>query len=148
MICLPRTADVDTMKIIVCLDDKGGMIFNHRRQSKDRVLNADVVRMTQGSRLCIDPFSLKLFEASEADLLCDERFLELAGDGDYCFVENRALAPYVDKIEEIVIYCWNRSYPTDVFLDIDPHSLGFKRISVKELEGYSHEKITKEIFSK
>lgn len=24
------------MKIIVCIDDKNGMMFNHRRQSKDR----------------------------------------------------------------------------------------------------------------
>ncbi len=123
-------------------------MFNHRRQSKDRVLNADVISMAQGSRLCIDPFSLKLFEASGVELLCDERFLDLAKEGDYCFVENRALAPYADKIEELVVYCWNRSYPTDVFFDIDPNALGFKRVFAEELEGYSHEKITKEIFSK
>ena len=27
------------MKLILCVDDKGGLAFNHRRQSRDRVLN-------------------------------------------------------------------------------------------------------------
>ena len=26
------------MRVIVCVDDNGGMLFNHRRQSRDRVL--------------------------------------------------------------------------------------------------------------
>ncbi|MBP3315973.1 MAG: ribonuclease Z [Clostridia bacterium] len=134
------------MKVIVCLDNNGGMMFNNRRQSKDRVLNADVLRMTERSRLCIAPFSLKLFENSGANLVCDENFLERAEDTDYCFVENKALAPYVDRIEELVVYYWNRFYPTDVSVDIDPHALGFKCVSIEEFEGSSHEKITKEIF--
>ena len=31
------------MQIIVCVDDRGGMLFNKRRQSRDRVLIADVL---------------------------------------------------------------------------------------------------------
>ena len=136
------------MKVIVCLDDKGGMLFNYRRQSRDRVLNADVVEMARGSRLCIDPYSKMLFEEGGAEIVCDTDFLELAQTGDYCFVENRALLPYADKFEEIIIYRWNRRYPTDTFFDVDVDKLGFKCVSTTEFEGYSHEKITKEIFKK
>ena len=136
------------MKVIVCLEDKGGMMFNHRRQSRDRVLSADVLAQCRGARLCISPYSMLLFEGGEADILCDESFLELAGEGDYCFVEDRALAPYADRIGEVIVYKWNRRYPTDVFFDIDPESLGFRRVSMTEFEGSSHEKITKEIFAR
>ena len=31
------------MIVIACLDDNGGMMFNHRRQSQDRVLRWSVV---------------------------------------------------------------------------------------------------------
>ena len=31
------------MKIIVCLDDYGGMLFNSRRQSRDRMLIDDIM---------------------------------------------------------------------------------------------------------
>ncbi|MBE6592390.1 MAG: ribonuclease Z [Ruminococcaceae bacterium] len=136
------------MKVIVCLDDKRGMFFNERRQSRDRVLNADVVAMSKGSRLFIDPYSKMLFEDSGADIVCDADFLELAGDGDLCFVENRALSGYIDKLEEIIIYRWNRSYPTDIFFDLEPEEHGFKCVSVSEFQGSSHDKITKEIFTK
>ena len=136
------------MKVMVCLDDKGGMLFGNRRQSRDRVLSADVVQMARSSRLCIDPYSMLLFEGSEADILCDKDFLDLAADNDYCFVENRALASYVDKIDELVIYHWNRKYPTDTFFDIDVKKSGFVLVSAEDFVGYSHDKITKEIFRK
>lgn len=136
------------MKVIVCLDDKRGMFFNERRQSRDRVLNADVVAMSKGNRLFIEPYSKMLFENSGANIVCDADFLELAGDGDFCFVENRALSGYIDKLEEIIIYHWNRSYPTDIVFDLEPEELGFKCISTSEFQGSSHDKITKEIFAK
>ena len=136
------------MKVIVCLDDKRGMLFNERRQSRDRVLNADVVKMTEGTKLLVAPYSKMLFEDICASLICDEGFLDLAKNGDFCFVENRALSGYVDKIEEVVIYWWNRRYPTDMFFDLDLEKLGFRRVSMTEFEGSSHEKITKEIFAR
>ena len=145
---MPLTEDAENMKVIVCLDDKGGMLFGNRRQSRDRVLNADVVQMSTGVRLCIDPYSKLLFEDSGADILCESDFLDLATENDCCFVENRALVPYIDKIDEVVVYHWNRRYPSDVFFDLDLSKEGFKIVSTEEFAGYSHDKITKEIFRK
>ena len=134
------------MRVIVCLEDKGGMMFNHRRQSRDRVLTADVVKMAEGRRIFISPYSAMLFEESGASTVCDENFLDIADGDGYCFVEDRALAPYADRIKEITVYKWNRKYPTDTYFDLDLSALGFECASVEEFEGYSHEKITKEIY--
>ena len=136
------------MRVIVCLEDKGGMMFNHRRQSRDRVLIADVVRMADGRRIFISPYSAMLFEESGASLVCDESFLDLADGDGYCFVEDRALAPYADRIKEITVYKWNRKYPCDFELDITPSAAGFKKKSTREFKGPSHDKITREVYKK
>lgn len=33
------------MIVIACLDDNGGMMFNHRRQSQDSVLRAHIAEL-------------------------------------------------------------------------------------------------------
>ena len=38
----------DSMKVIVCVDDNNGMMFNNRRQSRDRILIEDVVKSVVG----------------------------------------------------------------------------------------------------
>ena len=55
------------MKIIVCVDDNNGMMFNKRRQSRDRVLIQDIIANLDGSNLLIAPYSEKLFEDSDID---------------------------------------------------------------------------------
>ena len=42
------------MKLIVCLSEGNGMMFNNRRQSRDRVLIADMVRADHGVYLVDD----------------------------------------------------------------------------------------------
>lgn len=37
------------MRLIVCLDDKNGMAFNHRRQSRDCIVIAKIEELTKGS---------------------------------------------------------------------------------------------------
>ena len=90
-------------------------------------------------------FSLFL-GSSGAPITVTDSFLDIAGVGDACFVENRPLAKYVDKIEELIIYRWNRVYPFDVGFDIDIAKTSLKLCETEELVGNSHEKITKEIY--
>ena len=40
------------MIVIACLDDNGGMMFNHRRQSQDRMLRAHIAALVGGAMLC------------------------------------------------------------------------------------------------
>lgn len=51
------------MRVIVCVDDNGGMLFNHRRQSRDRVLCERVLQMAD-ERDCsvyMNTYSAKIF---------------------------------------------------------------------------------------
>lgn len=135
------------MKVIVCVDNKGGMAFFQKRQSQDRVLREDILNCLQGARLWMSPYSLKQFkEENKADLIADEQFLDAAGEEDFCFVENQNLQQYEKKITEIIVYRWNRDYPADLFLDIDLKD--WELTETAEFAGNSHEKITREVYRK
>lgn len=137
------------MKIIVCVDDNNGMMFNKRRQSRDKVLIEDVVKNVVGGNLLMTPYSEPLFANSDIDaFFLSEYILDEADPEDYCFIENKALLPYSDRIDELIIYRWNRTYPADMHLDIDPEALSLKLVSTTEFAGSSHEKITKELYKK
>ena len=137
----------DSMKVIVCVDDNNGMMFNNRRQSRDRVLIEDLLNTIKEGCLYITPYSKILFQDITA-LIETETLLEEAGADDYCFVENKTLLPYSDRIDELIIYRWNRTYPADMHLDIRPEALSLKLVSTTEFAGSSHEKITKELYKK
>ena len=49
------------MIIISCVDDDMGMMFNHRRQSQDRVLRERVLEATKGKKLWMNHYSAKQF---------------------------------------------------------------------------------------
>ena len=72
--------------------------------------------------------------------------LEKAEEEDFCFVEGENLAGYEGKITEIVLYKWNRDYPADVFFEVDLSK--WRLEERKDFSGYSHEKITKEIYNR
>lgn len=133
------------MKIIVCLDDNKGMLFNKRRQSQDNTLREDIINSLNGSRLLMNEYSYKQFKDTQQDhITVDNNFLSTAAEDDYCFVENLKLSPYEEKISELIIYHWNRNYPADTYFDIDLSQ--WELITTTEFAGNSHEKITKEIY--
>ena len=125
------------MRVALCIDDYGGMLFNNRRQSRDRVLLADLLREADG-RLRIHPFSEKLIP----DAAASEDYLTAAGDADLCFVEKDTLLPFADGIGELILYRWNRHYPADTYFDLD--LTAFRLVEAPEFAGSSHEKNTKE----
>ena len=56
------------MIIMLCVDDKDGMLFNRRRQSKDRVLYRHIVELAGSGRLWMSSYSQKQFaDAGQAD---------------------------------------------------------------------------------
>ena len=90
------------MILIVCVDDHNGMMFNHRRQSQDRVLRADILELTDGKKLWMNAYSKKQFaESDTARIRVNETFLDAAGDGEFCFVENADVSGCVERIGEI-----------------------------------------------
>lgn len=134
------------MKIIICIDDNQGMLFNKRRQSRDAKVLEDIANLTK--ELWISPFSEKLFEGMSSAVCVDAKisnmFLDKAGVGEYCFVEDEKLLPYINDIEQLIIYKWNRKYPSDFKLDLNLDE--WKLIEAVDFVGKSHEKITREIY--
>ncbi len=135
------------MKIILCLDQNGGMLFNRRRQSRDRNVISDIEALIGTDTLYIHPYSKTLFSKSVISTDISEDFLSKAGESDFCFTEKSTLAEFADDITELIIYRWNRIYPADVYIDIDPHTVSAKP-EITEFKGYSHEIITKEVYRK
>lgn len=136
------------MKIAVCIDEKNGMCFGGRRQSRDSLLLADLSRHTGAGRLLASPFSDKMLSDAKIPHFCSDGFLDIATENDVCFVENLPVSDCIKDCTEFIVYKWNRHYPSDMKLDILPENAGFSLKESYDFEGSSHEKITKEIYVK
>ncbi len=131
------------MVLIVCTDDKNGMMFNNRRQSKDVLVIADLIEIIGENKLYCSEYTAKLFNDFEfKPNICND-FNNLSDDS-YVFIENPNDIP--KNITKIIKYLWNRHYPSDKKFNIN--ILDFKLESSYEFCGKSHEKITREIYIK
>lgn len=136
------------MTVTVCVSDGGGMMFNKRRQSKDAEVIRDIEKLVSDGILFISDFSAPLFSDCEISAIAVSDPLDSAGKGDFAFVEDRSLSAYKEKISRLVIYRWNRKYPTDFYLDTDPEKEGMELVNTLDFVGKSHEKITREIWER
>ena len=130
------------MKIIACVDDQNGILFNHRRLSSDAVLTRRILENIGDASLWVTPYSAKLFEG--ASVCVDPCLLDLAKAEDCCFIEDSDIMPYMDKVTQIVLYRWNRRYPSDRKFPV----LGseWRLVVTEEFEGKSHPVITEEVY--
>lgn len=132
------------MTVIVCVDDQMGMAFGGRRVSRDKILTARILEITKYARLFVSPYSAPLFEGAD-NVTVSENFLSDAADGDFSFAETTDPAPYCASAERIIIYRWNRRYPSDLKFTYSPEESGRRLVSTTDFAGSSHEKITEEI---
>ena len=134
------------MTAIVCVEERGGILFLKRRVSRDSEVYRDIA--DSFDKILLTKYSLPLFDGLKLDTevcpspLSDER------KGDVCFIEDGSIKKNIKKITRLIIYKWNRTYPSDVRLGFEPSDEGFSLISTLDIVGNSHEKITKEIYSK
>ncbi len=131
------------MKIIICLDNNNGLMFNSRRQSKDSKVIENIFETIGSANLYINDFSADIF-ADKNVIKCND-FLEKCQKDDYCFVENADIEKYIDKIDAVIIYRWNRSYPFDRKFNTK-FLTAFHLKSSRDFAGTSHGKITREEF--
>ena len=152
------------MIIIVCIDDRNGMMFHHRRQSQDRVLLADLLRQCQKNKLYMNAYSHALFlkhdlfakQALSTDIITAEDFFLQAGEEDFCFMDTMAdfltaadkMPALMDQIRGLILYRWNRTYPADTHFSIDLTDGSWILTSQEEFAGSSHERITRETYTK
>ena len=132
------------MNLIVCVDDRMGMMFHNRRQSKDRAVREDMLSLVP-DKLWVSPYTARQFTEQER-LYCLEDFLEGAAGDTYCFVEDADITLYEDKIEQVILYRWNRTYPADTYFTLD--LTAFTLAERANLTGNSHPDIVREIYVK
>ena len=135
------------MTLIICADDRGGMAFNRRRQSQDRIVREHILADAAGGRLWMSPYSARQFGPEQAEpISADEDFLEKAGEADTCFVELSDPAAALGRADKLIVYRWNRTYPFDLAAALPPE--GWTLAGTEEFPGHSHEKITKEVYTR
>lgn len=136
------------MKLIVCIDDRGGMVFNKRRVSRDKLMISDLSEYVADAVLYVDPYSVELFSEADLNMIVSEKPLRFAEEDDFVFIEREEPSAYMACANEVVIYKWNRRYPFDIKMETTPIELGFKLESVYEFKGNAHDKITREVYKK
>lgn len=133
------------MHIIVCLDNKNGMLFNKRRQSKDALLRLKMLETVGKNCLLMNEYSAKQFE-EDCTVTVSEKFLEAAQKGDFCFVENTDILPFKSEVENVIVYRWNRDYPSDAKFPAEQFLNTRKLVKRTDFKGSSHPQITEEIY--
>ena len=129
------------MTLYICLDDRNGLKFNKRRQSRDAALLEDIRSQLTGN-LLIDAFSEKLMQQAEIPYVLPPESAE-----DF-FAEDIPSDEILGKTSKLVIYRWNRHYPSDVRWEPDLTGMGFSLRETTEFAGTSHEKITREVYER
>ena len=127
------------MRIIICLDDRGGLSIGGRRLSRDRAL-IDFI-CSRYENIAVDPYSAPLFDGHAVTVADDPYTVGC----DSCFLENTEIKLDVPEIDELVVCRWNRVYPFDRRVEITPD---WHPVSEYELVGSSHDKITVIVYRK
>ena len=134
------------MTVIVCISERGGMMFNGRRQSRDKAVIENIVGAIGDGVLFVSEFSAPLFAESNLSVISVSEPASVADVGDFVFLEDTGVGENINKVEKFVVYRWNREYPADFSLDLHPKDIGMKLVDSVEFSGKSHEKITREIW--
>lgn len=135
------------MIVICCVDDRFGLAFNHRRVSSDAVVTEDILKRIGDGRLYVSPYSAKLFfNFPEDHITVTENPFEVAGEDDYVLAELEDPMQAADKIEKLIVYFWNRRYPSNVKLTFDESV--WNRTLLTEMPGKSHENISVELWER
>lgn len=131
--------------LAVVLDDANGMMYNNRRQSRDRLLIQDLADSFT-SEILIAPYSEQLFKDFAHRIKVSDSPLADCPDGGVCFIEDPRLIPSIDCVDTIVIYRWLKLYPNDLSLPFSIEDSGFTLAQEYEFVGSSHDKIWKGIY--
>ena len=140
------------MNVIACVDNRLGMMFNNRRQSRDEVVVEKIKEIVGSKKLYTNEFSSKLF-GDFSTTVQDSLLFSMLNTGNedkeesYCFIENIDIAPYLNTIGSLYIFKWNRDYPSDFSL-AESYRDVFHLVSREDFKGKSHDNITLEVWER
>ena len=121
------------------------MLFHNRRVSADRVVTEKILELAGDAPIFMRPYSAGLFPIG-TNVVATDDYLKIAGTGQICFAESEDLALYLNKARKVILFQWNRQYPSDVKFPKHLLQVPWKLVSVTDFSGYSHEQITQEVY--
>lgn len=136
------------MNLILCLDDRNGLQFNNRRQSRDSLVCSRILKLAEGSVLWMKPASAKLFDKVPATCRVEEACADRVGAGEFYFAENVDFLPMAERIQTVFVFRWNRVYPADVQLGKTFLEENFSLVKTEDFPGNSHKRITLEVYNR
>lgn len=128
------------MILVVCIANNNGIMFNKRRVSKDALLIERLKSKIGENKIYLSNYSKELFY----DFNNITHNIEDIKETDFYFLEDEKIPNL--KINEIIVYKWNRDYPADKFWELSLNE--YKLISEEDFAGNSHERITEIIYTK
>lgn len=135
---------MNNMVLIACVDDNNGLLFNNRRLSSDINVVKDI-SLKYDKIICSD-YSYDLLKREKFSILNnnDDLVKKTNVEGIY-FIED-VIPENLELFNKIILYCWNRNYPSDLKLNIN-----FDLFELQEtinIDGNSHDIITKTIYKR
>ena len=130
------------MTLIACVDNSLGIMFGGRRISRDAIIYKRITELVGDGKLYLSTYSYPLFCGYDVEI--NDNCLELANENDFCFLEDGDVKPYIGKIDRIILYFWNREYPSDKKFEISLND--FTVESEFEFAGNSHDVITERVY--
>ena len=147
----------EAMKIVFVLDQKNGMMFNHRRQSFDQAIIKKIVEDVNEveGRLWISDYSKELFASYDVNNMPLEEFdLSKVNDNDVVYVENigvdlETMIANKETSVELNFYRWDKVYPSDKKMIFTKEMLdAFFVKDSYEMSGETHDLISVEVWNK
>ena len=134
------------MILVLCTDDRLKTAFSGKRQSTDRALRTNLISLSEGRPIRMNRYSRSRF-TEPGNYVVSEDFLKTAGPGQICFAEGHFELPTPERVEKLILYRWNRAYPGDEEMPTE-YLHCFALSERADFKGFSHERITREVYVK
>lgn len=134
------------MILAVCVDNRLGLSFNNRRLSSDKSVIEDLLQSAGSEAIYVGQYSFSLFQNVKGNICVTDSFLK-HNDG-ICFAEFGDFKAFVGDVQKLIVYKWNRNYPSDCKFPLELYTSNMSLRSIKEFPGYSHDCITREEYSR
>lgn len=134
------------MILLVCLDQRDGIRFNHRRQSADRCVTERILRLVRDRKLYVQETSAPLFPQERIAVSSD--LSALAASDDFYFFEYGDALHFADKVEKLIVFRWDKVYPADETFPMAYFRERFSQTETDTFPGYSHDMIIQEVYKR
>ena len=135
------------MNLIVCIDDRNGLSFNNRRQSRDVAVYERIISIAEGKRLWMSPYSAGVFQNMPGNICACDDYLQRISPGEYVFVELQDPQPLLERVSRVYLFRWNKVYPQDRAFPIAALNASFNLIHSERFIGNSHPELTLEVYA-